>query len=87
MVVFLFFFVFFSRVCLSPLQRRYPRSLPVKTSSNSKTSIRKQVPAKDRRHFSPCGGHVHEKALNFDCGLAGSTADPIEGNKDGYLTF
>ena len=45
------------------------------------------MPVKDRRHFSPCGGHVHEKALNFDYCLAGSTADPIEGNKDGYLTF
>ena len=30
---------------------------------------------------------MHEKALNFDYGLAGSTADPIEGNKDSYLTF
>ena len=83
----MFWVFFFMCVSFSPLQRRYPRSLPVKTSSNSKTSTRKQVPVKDRRHFSPCGGHVHEKALNFDYCLAGSTADPIEGNKDGYLTF
>ena len=30
---------------------------------------------------------MHEQTLNFDYCLAGSTADPTEGNKDGYLTY
>lgn len=78
---------FFMCVCFSPLQRRPSRSLPLKASSNSKTLTRKQVPTKDQRCLSPCGGHVHEKALNLDYCLAGNAADPIAGNKDDYLTF